>query len=135
MRVWRKVRYRPQATDINMIRRTHIECWIIKATDTHLEYVNFIMFPRQQWLGERVSLLRLYVHCRSCFAWPQTLLFERFNKLNVNTLLEKQWSWPILQNFLPAVPMKMTKALKIVSIGAWDGSSVPNYTTSFTSYY
>ena len=36
---------------------------------------------------------------------------------------------------LHVVPMKMTKALKIVTIGEWDGSSVANYTTSFTGDY
>jgi hypothetical protein len=33
-------------------------CWIKKATDTHLEYVIFIAFPRQQRLKERSSILR-----------------------------------------------------------------------------
>jgi hypothetical protein len=31
------------------------------ATDTHSECVTFIAFPRQQWLRERASVLRLYV--------------------------------------------------------------------------
>jgi hypothetical protein len=31
---------------------------ITKATDTHSEYVIFIAFPWQQWLGERASMLR-----------------------------------------------------------------------------
>jgi hypothetical protein len=26
-----------------------------------------IAFPRQQWLRERASILRLYLHCLSCF--------------------------------------------------------------------
>ena len=30
-------------------------CWMIKATDTHSEYVIVIAFPKQQWLGERAS--------------------------------------------------------------------------------
>jgi len=40
--------------------------WITEATDTHLEYVtgSFIAFPRQQWLRERVSMLRYpYTAC------------------------------------------------------------------------
>jgi hypothetical protein len=41
--------------------------WITKATDTRLEYVILIAFPRQQWLRERASMLRLYVHCVSCY--------------------------------------------------------------------
>ena len=42
-------------------------CWITKATDTHSEYVIFIVLPQQQWLRERASMLRQYVHCLSCF--------------------------------------------------------------------
>ena len=34
-------------------------CWITKVTEIHLEYVILISFPRQQWLRERVSILRL----------------------------------------------------------------------------
>jgi hypothetical protein len=56
-----------QATDDNIIRRMRFTCWITKATDTHPEYVIFIAFPHQQWLRERASMLRLYVHCLSCF--------------------------------------------------------------------
>ena len=33
-------------------------CWIPKATSTFSQYVIFIAFPLQQWLHERVSLLR-----------------------------------------------------------------------------
>jgi hypothetical protein len=55
-----------QATDDNVIRRMRFACWITKATDTHSEYVILINFPRQQWLGERASMLSLYVHCLSC---------------------------------------------------------------------
>ena len=40
------------------IWRMRIACWIIKATDTHSEYVILIVFPLQQWLRERASLLR-----------------------------------------------------------------------------
>jgi hypothetical protein len=32
---------------------------------THSEYVILIHLPRQQWLRERASMLRLYVHCVS----------------------------------------------------------------------
>jgi hypothetical protein len=39
---------RPQMT-----RRMRVACWIAKATDTHLEYVLLIDFPRQHWLRER----------------------------------------------------------------------------------
>jgi hypothetical protein len=32
--------------------------WIPKATNTHSEYAIFIAFPLQQWLHERVLMLR-----------------------------------------------------------------------------
>jgi hypothetical protein len=39
-------------------------CWIIKATNTHPEYVTLIAFPLQQWFGERASTLRYtYIAC------------------------------------------------------------------------
>jgi hypothetical protein len=56
-----------EATDDNILRRMRFVCWITKATDTHSEYVILIAFPLQQWLRERASILRLYVHCLSCF--------------------------------------------------------------------
>jgi hypothetical protein len=54
------------ATDGNIIRRMRFACWITKATDTHSECVILIAFPRQQWLRERVSVLR-YTYTDSCF--------------------------------------------------------------------
>jgi hypothetical protein len=47
------------------IRRKLIACSITKGTNTHSQYVILIVFPLQQWLHERASLLRLYVHCMS----------------------------------------------------------------------
>jgi hypothetical protein len=44
---------------------TCIACWIPKATNTNLEYVILIAFPPQQWLHERITLLRCkYIACR-----------------------------------------------------------------------
>jgi len=40
------------------IRRMRIACWKTKATNTHSEYVILIVFPLQQWLHERASMLR-----------------------------------------------------------------------------
>jgi hypothetical protein len=45
--------------DDNTVRYMRFACWITKATDTHSDYVIFIAFPRQQWLLERASMLRL----------------------------------------------------------------------------
>jgi len=49
---------RPQIT----IWRMRIAHCTTKATDIHSEYVTFIVFPRQQALRERGSVLRLYTH-------------------------------------------------------------------------
>jgi hypothetical protein len=50
---------RPQMTT----RRMRIACRIPKATNTHSQYVILIVFPLQQWLNERASLLRCYIAC------------------------------------------------------------------------
>ena len=55
-----------QATDVNIMWLMLIACWITKATDTSSEYVILTASPQQQWLRERVSMLRLYVRCLSC---------------------------------------------------------------------
>ena len=40
-----------------------IASWIIKATDTHSEYVTLTAFPQQQSIDERATVLRSHVHC------------------------------------------------------------------------
>jgi hypothetical protein len=45
---------RPQTT----IWRMRIACWITKPANTHSGYVTPTAFPLQQWLHERVSVLR-----------------------------------------------------------------------------
>jgi hypothetical protein len=51
---------RPQMT----IWLMRIACWIPKATYSHSEYVILTVFPLQQWLYERSSLLRYtYISC------------------------------------------------------------------------
>jgi hypothetical protein len=40
------------------IWRMRIACWIRKAASTHSEYLIIIAFPLQQWLRERVTMLR-----------------------------------------------------------------------------
>jgi hypothetical protein len=47
-------RGRPQIKTWHM----RIACWIPKAINTHSQCVTFIAFPLQQWLHERVSMLR-----------------------------------------------------------------------------
>jgi hypothetical protein len=71
-----------QATDVNIIRRMRLTCWITKGTDTHSEYVVRIVFPRQQWLRERALILRVYVPCLCCVLYgsqnKQRLLTYRY---------------------------------------------------------
>jgi hypothetical protein len=55
-----------QATCDNIIRRMRIACCIPNVTTTQTEYVILIAFRLQQRLGERASVLLLYVHCLSC---------------------------------------------------------------------
>jgi hypothetical protein len=46
------------------IRRMRIACWIYKATYTISEYEILFVFPLQQWLHERASLLPYtYIAC------------------------------------------------------------------------
>jgi hypothetical protein len=52
--------YRPQ-----MPYKTAHALWILgnKATNIPSEYVILFALPRQKWLRERASMLRLYIHC------------------------------------------------------------------------
>jgi hypothetical protein len=43
------------------IWRMRIACWIPKAINIHTGCVMLVAFPLQQWLQERVSILR-YTH-------------------------------------------------------------------------
>jgi len=54
--MWKNIveRGRPQIT----IWLSRIACWIPKATNTHTGCVILIVFPLQQWLHERASVLR-----------------------------------------------------------------------------
>jgi hypothetical protein len=47
-----------QAIGDNITQRMRFASTITKATDTHSQYVILIVFPRQQWLRERASVLR-----------------------------------------------------------------------------
>ena len=47
-----------QAIDDNIIRRRRIGCWITSATAKRSEFVILNIFPRQQWVRERVPMLR-----------------------------------------------------------------------------
>jgi hypothetical protein len=45
--------------DINIIWRMRFACWLIKATDTHEEFVILIAFPQQQCLQDCTPILPL----------------------------------------------------------------------------
>jgi hypothetical protein len=47
-----------QPTNDNIIPLMRCACWILKATDTHSEYVILLAFPLQRWLQECASVLR-----------------------------------------------------------------------------
>jgi len=49
---------RPQLTILRMC----IACWITNAACIHSQHVILTAFPLHQWLRERASMLRLYVH-------------------------------------------------------------------------
>jgi len=46
--MWKNVVRVRQHTNDNIARRMRYACWITEAPDTHVEYVIFIAFPRQQ---------------------------------------------------------------------------------------
>jgi len=50
-----------QATGDDIIPRVRFACRITKATNTHSEYVEYVILtaaPQQQWLHEHTSILR-----------------------------------------------------------------------------
>jgi hypothetical protein len=72
------------------------KCLITKGIDAHSEYVILIAFPRQQWLRERATVLRLYIHCLSSGAGPGfvgpeacTILGGLFKKNNTKLQIQK----------------------------------------------
>jgi hypothetical protein len=80
-----------QGTDDNIIRRMRFACWIIEATDTHSEYVTHC-FPRQQWLRERPSFLRLCVRC--LYSFFSTFDLNNFLHINVTQSVVKVHTSP-----------------------------------------
>ena len=67
-------RCRPQMT----IWRMRTACWIPKTINTHSEYVTVIPFPRQQWLRERISMLRYT--CIACLVFFHRLVYKGKDK-------------------------------------------------------
>ena len=65
--MWKKYVRARQATDGNITQRMRLASCVTTATDTHSQYVILIAIPRQQWFGERASILLLHVQCLSCY--------------------------------------------------------------------
>ena len=61
----------PQMT----IRRVCVACCRTKATNIHLEIVILIVFPLQQWLNERSSVL-CYT-CNACLVLQDFIILQR----------------------------------------------------------
>ena len=61
--MWKNVVHpgRPQMA----LRRKHIACWVTYARNIHSEYIMLNVFPLQQWLHERTSVL----HYTSCLGF------------------------------------------------------------------
>ena len=73
-----------QATAVDIIPRMRFACWISKDKHTRSEYVVIIAFPQQQMLRDRVSLLRYYVHCHSCFHPIRCSAKTSFKRVSLN---------------------------------------------------
>ena len=77
-----KMHGRAREATYDIMQRMWFVCWMTKATDTLTILKNF-SFPRQHRLWERVSLLRLYIHCLSFLQNTLTPLhFEGFRAEN-----------------------------------------------------
>jgi hypothetical protein len=73
---WKRYGRAREATDDNLIGRMRIVRLITTATNTHLKYVILIIFPRQQWLSERSSML-VYSTLSCLMEYQQTYLLKK----------------------------------------------------------
>jgi len=55
----------------------YFSCWITKATNTHSDYILLIAFPRQEWLGERASMLSYTCIASLVLPPPRPLRFSK----------------------------------------------------------
>jgi len=87
--MWKNIieRGRPQMK----IWRMRITRWIIKATDTHSEYVILIAFLLKQWLDERASILSFtYTGCprRNGQNFRRVFLMLNYTDMTQNTYIQ-----------------------------------------------
>jgi hypothetical protein len=83
-----------------IICRMGIACWIPKATNTLSQYVTHIAYPRQQWLHERVSILR-----RICIACLVLYLVRALHTFHIRFVIIEQITtkcdlWKVIQTLL-----------------------------------
>jgi hypothetical protein len=89
-----------QATDDNIIRRMRCACWITTATDTHSEYLIFIVFLPQQWLRERDSKFsHTYTDCVVNISWRKLILGRLHGNRNAASYIRILNSTLVHQNF------------------------------------
>jgi len=62
------------------IWRMSVACWIAKATNTHSQYVILTAVALQQWLRERASILRLYLHCLPCISQESSHIYGQISE-------------------------------------------------------
>ena len=71
-------------------------CWIIKAIDTHSEYVILNAFPLQHWLHERASVL--------CYTYFGCLVILYIQLMNIGFGGLGVACWPLVPKFAGSNP-------------------------------
>ena len=108
-----------QATDGDIIQRMSFACWITKHTDTHSEYVTLIVFPLQQWLCERVSILRN--QCITCLRFV-------FKGLNIDIRIPRTRPVLLMQHVFMYTWQESQYALHVNMPCTW--TSAENFSVS-----
>ena len=79
------------ATDGYIIRLMRVICWILKATDTHSEYVVLVAFQRQRWLrecawmlGDPHNVCLVYIRDRECLLRGTHWLYKTHHFCSLN---------------------------------------------------
>jgi len=97
---------RARGASDDILQRVRTAWWMAGVIDTFREYLILIAFPWQQWLRERASMSRLYVHCLflyslvpiiafndgSAYFWHLSLCHAN-NRLSIGCLLDRASLW------------------------------------------
>jgi hypothetical protein len=96
------------------IRRMRTACRIPNARDTQSQYVTLIVFPLQQWVSERASVLR-YTYT-ACPPWKITKAYPKNTKYF--TLECKNWvpDRPSDLNFIPRSPVLVVAVRNLLHV-------------------